>query len=180
MEEGYLHLILGPMFSGKTTEIVRLYNNYSKINKKILVINYKEDNRYHDTLLSTHDKVMIPSVNLVKLGELDECQVDTYDVILINEGQFFEDLVTNVLHYVEKMNKRVYICGLDGDFRRKKFGSILDLIPYCDEIAKLKAFCAICKNGKNGLFSKRIIQDENQIVIGNDIYIPVCRGCYVK
>lgn len=180
MLEGYLHLILGPMFSGKTTEIIRLYNNYSKIDKRILVINYKEDNRYHDTLLSTHDKIMIPSVNLFKLEELADEEINTYDVILINEGQFFTDLVTQVLKYIEKMNKIVYVCGLDGDFRRKKFGSILDLIPYCNEITKLKAFCAICKNGKPGLFSKRIIQDETQIVIGNDIYIPVCRGCYIK
>ena len=122
---------------------------------------------------------MIPSANILHLHEIEYSEISLYDVILINEGQFFNDLVEHVLHYVEKMNKIVYVCGLDGDFRRNKFGSILDLIPYCDDITKLKAFCAGCKTGKKGLFSKRTIQNETQLVIGNDIYMPVCRSCYV-
>jgi len=90
---GYLELILGPMFSGKTTRLIDIYNSLYADNKNIKVINYTGDTRYHDSMLSTHDKVMIPCVFANKIQ--DVCQPDnihTYDIILINEGQFFPDL----------------------------------------------------------------------------------------
>ena len=101
------------------------------------------------------------------------------DVILINEGQFFSDLS----EFVECMlteNKKIYVCGLDGDFKRNKFGQILDLIPLCDKVTKLTSLCSLCKNGIPGIFSKRLTQEKEQTVVGSDIYIPVCRNCYDK
>jgi thymidine kinase len=79
---------------------------------------------------------------------------------------------------VENHHKSVYICGLDGDFKRQKFGQILDLIPYCNRVEKLNSLCAICKNGKPGIFSHRITQEKDQVVIGSDNYQPLCRTCY--
>jgi thymidine kinase len=76
--------------------------------------------------------------------------------------------------------KQIYICGLDGDFERKKFGQILDIIPLCDKVTKLTSLCSICKNGKPGIFSKRISCEKAQTVVGSDNYIPVCRNCYDK
>jgi thymidine kinase len=101
------------------------------------------------------------------------------DVVLINEGQFFSDLNDAVLEMVDFYKKKVYICGLDGDFKREKFGSILDLIPYCDKIIKLQSLCSICKNGKPAIFSHRLTREDSQILIGSDIYIPLCRNCYL-
>ena len=75
-------------------------------------------------------------------------------------------------------NKKVYVCGLDGDFERKKFGQILDLIPLCDTVTKLTSLCSLCKNGTKGIFSKRITSETEQTVVGSDNYIPVCRNCY--
>ena len=72
--------------------------------------------------------------------------------------------------------KYVYVCGLDGDFRRKKFGQMLDLIPFCDEVDKLYSKCHIC-SGK-APFTKRITQEEGQVVIGSSNYVPLCRNCY--
>ena len=77
-----------------------------------------------------------------------------------------------------KDKKKVYIAGLDGDFQRKKFGQMLDLIPLCDTVTKLTSLCNICKNGNLGIFSKRITNETEQTVIGSDNYIPVCRSCY--
>jgi thymidine kinase len=135
---GYLELILGPMFSGKTTQIIQHYKSYTYIGKKIVVINYADDKRYHDSLLSTHDQIMIPCVLVKKLSDiLEDENIKTADVILINEGQFFEDIFEVTMDFVETQNKKVYICGLDGDFQRNKFGKLLDLIPYCDKITKL-------------------------------------------
>lgn len=178
--DGYLELILGPMFSGKTTELIQHYKKYTYIGKRVIVINYAEDKRYHDEMLSTHDKIMIPCNFATTLGELWPQMADEYDVIIINEGQFFADLYEVVLDMVEQKNKTVYICGLDGDFKRQKFGKILDLIPYADTVTKLNSLCSLCKDGKAGLFSHRITQETSQVVIGSDNYMPVCRGCYRK
>jgi len=181
MSSGYLELILGPMFSGKTTQIIQHYKSYSYIGKKVAVINYAEDKRYHDSLLSTHDQIMIPCILVKNLTDIvnDEVIVNA-DVILINEGQFFPDIYEIVLEFVEKQQKTVYICGLDGDFKRNKFGKLLDLIPYCDKVNKLTSFCSKCRNGKNGLFSCRVTKETEQIVIGSDNYKPLCRDCYLS
>jgi thymidine kinase len=75
-------------------------------------------------------------------------------------------------------NKKVFICGLDGDFERKKFGCILDLIPHCDKVTKLTSLCNLCKNGESAIFSIRLTNEKTQTLIGSDNYIPVCRSCY--
>lgn len=184
---GYLELFLGPMFSGKTTHLIQQYKLHSYIGKKVSVINYSGDTRYsEDAMLSSHDKVMIPCVMLKTLGELwnnpnhpDFAEIRRADVVIINEGQFFEDLYEIVVQMVDMCHKTVYISGLDGDFQRNKFGKILDLIPVCDKITKLQSLCGLCKNGSAGIFSHRITEEQQQVVIGSDNYIPLCRECYL-
>jgi thymidine kinase len=182
---GYLEMFLGSMFSGKTTQLIQIYKMHKYIGKKVAVINYSGDTRYGSDILSTHDQIMIPCIMANKLGELWNNSSDSYnfindaDVILINEGQFFEDLYDVVIQMVDIANKTVYICGLDGDFQRNKFGRILDLIPYCDKVTKLQSLCALCKNGTPGIFSHRISNQQQQVVIGSDNYIPLCRECYL-
>jgi thymidine kinase len=202
-KQSYLELFIGPMFSGKTSKLVEIYKQCLFCNIQVAVINHSIDKRYDDTLLSTHDKIMIPCIQTNKLIDvwyyktdkrgnegLDEDDIiwrqfdDTIklinaDVILINEGQFFEDLCPAVDHML-KHNKKIYVCGLDGDFERKKFGQILDLIPLCDKITKMTSLCSLCKNGTAGIFSKRISSEKEQTVVGSDNYIPVCRTCYEK
>ena len=177
-EGGYLEMWLGPMFSGKTTQLIQVYKKYSYIGKRIIVINYAEDKRYHDTMLSTHDRTMIPCIQSMQLENVKDQLIEA-DVVLINEGQFFADLYDVVLHLVDVCKKRVYICALDGDFQRNRFGRVLDLISYCDKVTKLHALCAQCKNGNPALFSHRITTEESQIVIGSDNYVPLCRSCYL-
>ncbi len=179
MDYGYLKIILGPMFSGKTTYLIDKYNELLKINKHAIVINHTLDNRYSDNEVVTHDGIKIPCLNIQKLKDLyndhEDILSDENKYILINEAQFFDDIVEMVILLVEKYNKYVYISGLDGDFKRKKFGNILDLIPISDEVIKLKA---ICKCGNTASFSRRISNEQEQISIGNDNYEPVCRKCY--
>lgn len=183
----YLEIVIGPMYSGKTSYLVELYKKYKYIGKKVICLNYTKDTRYSTSELSTHDRICIPCIFVEKLGdiwlnmnhpnwsELCEC-----DVILINEGQFFADLKMVVLDIVEGSNKEVYISGLDGDYRRAPFGQILDLIPYCDEVVKKSALCAKCRNGTAAPFSHRISDSTEQIIIGTDIYMPLCRKCYLS
>jgi len=177
---GYLGLIVGPMFSGKTTRIIELYYQYKNEGKNVLVVNYDADRRYHDSMLSTHDRVMIPCLFTDRLFDLVNTVNGDYesaDVILINEGQFFPDLYTSVLSMIEVSKKTVHVCGLDGDFRREKFGEILDLLPISDSITKLTSKCA---NGCSfpALFSHRISNEKEKVLIGSDIYLPLCRHCY--
>ena len=185
--EGYLEIILGPMFSGKTTQLVQMHKNYTYIGKNVTVINYVDDTRYHDAMLSTHDKLMIPCIFVKHLVDVWHNpdnkyykQVHDADVILINEGQFFQNLYEVVVEMVDLYNKTVYICGLDGDFQRNKFGQLLDLIPHCNKVVKLQSLCSKCKNGKPGIFSRRLTQETSQIVIGSDNYKPLCRTCYLS
>ena len=173
---GYLELILGPMFSGKTTRLIQHYKAYKYIGTKIVVINYSLDTRYSETALSSHDRVEIPCVFTNTLS--DKSLWMNADVILINEGQFFADLVPTVVEMVDTYQKQVHICGLDGDFRRQRFGSLLDLIPYSDKVEKLSAFCGMCRDGTLAVFSYRVSTESEQVVIGSDNYMPLCRRCY--
>ena len=181
--EGYLELILGPMFSGKTSTLKKIYDQCIYCNIPIMVINYEADNRYCDaSFMSTHDTVMIPcikGISILEILEKNKEKVSESEVMLINEGQFFEDIHT-VIHLVENLHKRVYICGLDGDFKKNKIGSLLDLIPHCDNVYKLKSLCSECRDGKSGLFSYRITDETQQVVIGVENYKPVCRACFER
>lgn len=190
----YLEIILGSMFSGKTSRLVEVYKQCQFCNISVAVINHSMDNRYDEELLSTHDKIKIPCIKTDKLMDLwiknfnlseidniprlnDKINVAKSSVILINEGQFFPDLEEFVKLLLND-NKKIYVCGLDGDFERKKFGQILDLIPLSDKVHKLTSLCSICKNGTKGIFSKRLTNEKDQTVVGSDNYIPVCRKCY--
>ena len=180
----YLEIILGSMFSGKTSRLVEIYKQCKFCNIPVLVINHSCDNRYDDELLSTHDKIKIPCIKTNSLFEvwhkyyLDiNNEINKAEVILINEGQFFTDLYEVVVDMLQK-GKKIYVCGLDGDFKRNRFGQILDLIPLCDKVTKLTSLCSICKNGTPGIFSKRITTEKEQTIVGSDNYIPVCRMCY--
>ena len=82
-----------------------------------------------------------------------------------------------MIELVEMHHKKVYICGLDGDFKRNKFGELLDLLPYCDNIKKLTAKCDC---GKDALFSHRLAISTDQVLIGSTNYVPLCRKCYQK
>lgn len=198
MKASYLEIILGCMYSGKTSKLVEIYKQCQFCNIPVAVINHSIDKRYDDNLLSTHDKVMIPCIQTNKLIDVwyynninnddnsntthlkfldDSVKLINADVILINEGQFFDDLYPAVKHMLQH-GKQIYIGGLDGDFERKRFGQILDLIPLCDKVTKLTSLCSLCKNGTPGIFSKRITSEKEQTVVGSDNYIPVCRHCY--
>ncbi len=174
---GYLSICGGCMFSGKTSWLLQQYKKYLYIGKKISVVNFDQDKRYHDSLLSTHDKVMIPCIQARKLTDVYE-QMQSSDVILINEGQFFEDLFEIVCRLVETNHKIVHIAALDGDFQRNMFGQILQLLPRCDDYIKLHALCSQCKDGTKAAFSYRISRESEQISIGSDNYVPLCRKCY--
>lgn len=192
LNNGYLEIILGNMYAGKTSKLLEIYKQCVFCNIPVSIINHSSDTRYHESMISTHDKIMAPCIQIMKLNDIwnysdlesnydkqaeNHMKLRSSKVILINEGQFFEDLYDVVIDMLDN-NKKVYICGLDGDFKKGKFGQILDLIPHCDSVTKLTSLCSICKNGTRGIFSLRLTSEKQQMLIGSDNYIPVCRKCY--
>ena len=175
----YLELIIGPMYAGKSTELIRIINRYKCLNKNIIIINHVLNNRYGTTGLSTHNNEKIDHCIIIeKLADLDNEIFEKSEVIIIEELQFFEDAFEMVTKWCTNYGKTVIAAGLDGDFKCEKFGGILDLIPMCDSVKKLASFCNLCKDGTPGIFSLRLTHEKEQMLIGSDNYIPVCRSCY--
>ena len=182
-DSGYLGIVIGPMYSGKTSRLLALYKKYKFCEMPIAVVNFAEDTRYSDSMLSTHDKNMIPCFmknTMIEAFPFDGEEIQKYKVFLINEAQFFPDIVEWVKKAISPpYNKVVHVSGLDGDFQRNTFGDWLSLIAYCDTVEKLTSICCGCKNAP-ALFSHRLTKQKEQKVIGSDSYIPLCRKCYDK
>ena len=178
-----LELIIGCMYSGKSSELIRRVKRLQTIEQSYLIYNSHFDQRYGSNGVYTHDKIHLQcqvSDNLVSQIPTEEFKLA--NTIFIEEAQFFVDLYDFVRIAVEEHNKHVIVIGLDGDSDRRNFGQIHKLIPLADDITKLKALCSICKNGTSGIFSKKIINSLNkQVDVGStDKYIAVCRICYLK
>jgi thymidine kinase len=181
-----LDIIIGPMFAGKSCELIRRIRLLKVLKKEYIVIKPKIDNRY-DNLC---DSSMIVSHNLDKehclvLNKMDDIFMNDLveiDTIFIDEGQFFDDLVSTVRILVEQHNINVVVTGLDGDSNRNKFGHILDLIPFCNTCTKINAACIMCLDGTPAPFSyRKKHQNKDQVLIGAaDSYMSLCRKHYLE
>ena len=187
ISSGYLEIILGPMFSGKTSKLVEIYKQYNFCNIPIIVINHSEDTRYSDTQMVTHDNVEINCIQSNNLLSVVNERIDIFTnqeplAVIINEGQFFPDLYSTVYEMVNTHKAHVYVAGLDGDFKQEKFGQMLDLIPLCDKVYKLHSLCVQCKDGTKAIFSHRINNScmEQKMIGTNEDYVPLCRNCRKK
>lgn len=184
---GYLKLIIGPMFSGKSTELLHTIHSYRSIGKEVLVINHAFNNRYDSTTISTHDKTVLDtdSITALNLGDIENdksihARIQTADIICIEELQFFEDAKDIVIKWVNAYHKCVVCAGLIADYKCELFGDVGKLIPYADEIHHVKALCCVCNDGTAGLFTQRVSPHQHQVAVGtNDMYRVVCRKHYV-
>tara|TARA_B100000427_G_scaffold282420_1_gene254165 strand:- start:368 stop:889 length:522 start_codon:yes stop_codon:yes gene_type:complete len=173
------------MFSGKSSEIIRQYKRYTSIEKKVLLINHVSDKRYGENVISSHDKVKINCISCEKLNNIYKNnrymkEFMNADIVMIEEAQFFTDLYKFVTNAADNLDKIVVVSGLDGDYKREPFGDILRLIPHAEDITKLCALCKICNDGTPGCFTRRIVENNEQLLVGGmESYIPVCRKHYV-
>lgn len=208
-QSGSVQAIMGPMFSGKSTELLRRVRRYTFARKECCVIKYAKDRRYAgDDLMATHDRLTWAALAAEKLsdvvgnavsvagsdfsspdgvGSLEKLDmvalqremnpvVWTADVVGIDEGQFFEDLVP-VCELLANLGKIVIVACLDGTFQRRPFESTVGLISIAESICKLSAVCMGCY--RPAAFSKRLGNETAIEVIGGaDMYVAVCRECY--
>ena len=171
-----LTIITGPMWAGKTSYIIDMM--YKLENTNMIVIKHHIDDRYDSECIVTHDKVMVEAMKLKTLTELLLLpEYKESDHILIDEGQFFDDLSEFVREAVDKDGKNVYIAGLLSDYKRRPFDNLYKILPLADNIIFKHGKCAYCDN--ESVFSKRIVDCKSQVLVGSDSYKPVCRKCYL-
>ena len=175
--EGKIELIIGPMFSGKSTRLIEQMRKYVYKAKKTIMVKYYADQRYSEkSEVVTHDLIKYDSINCKLLHNSFET-LKQYDVIGIDEGQFFADLV-EVCEELALMGKIILIAALNGDFRMEPFPVIQRIISKADKIKLLKAYCFNCH--KDAKFSLRIVQSNETVLIGaGEAYKPACRECHV-
>lgn len=175
-----IELIIGPMYSGKSTELMRRCMRYKAVGCNILVINHVIDTRCNDEI-ATHNDYKMKAIKVSNLCEIpNNILYSGNHVIAIDEAQFFDDLKDFIIEHENTLKTNVLISGLDGDFKKNKFGQVLDLIPYSNSVTKLNSLCMICCNGTLAPFTKRMSNIEEQILVGkSESYKSVCRTCFL-
>ena len=178
---GQITLIIGPMFSSKSTSLLTYEKKFKACKKSYILLNHSFDNRYDsDCKVSTHDGVKalgqtFASTSLTNIELKYNDILQNTDCFIIDEAQFFQDLVEFSKKWV-KLGKILIIAGLSGDYKQEPFTPISNIIPLCDKIIHLTSNCSIC--GNDAPFTKRLVEDKDQILIGNDVYQPRCSNCF--
>ena len=175
--KGQIQSIFGPMFSGKTSELIRKIKRYNLAKKKCLVINFSKDNRYSsENKICSHDLVSIPAIKTHYLKDISSSFIADKQVIGIDEGQFFDDIVEMSQKWANE-GKIVIVAALDSSFKMQPFKKVTELLAISEFVQKLSAVCMEC--GNDAAFTKRIIEEDSlELVGGIDSYKPVCRKCF--
>ena len=173
---GWIEVICGSMFSGKTEELIRRLKRVKIANLKAEIFKPAIDVRYDEIKIVSHDENKIHSTPVISSSEIVQLSKNV-DVVGIDEAQFFDDSITEVCEHLALQGIRVIVAGLDMDFSGKPFGPMPALLAIADYITKLHAICVRCGNIAN--ISYRKSADKDQILIGElDAYEPRCRNCY--
>lgn len=180
---GEVHVIVGPMFAGKTTTLLKRIKSERSNGRSVAIIKSDKDTRYGLDSIVTHDGDRLPCWPLANLSSFKQrCGPEAYsklEVIGIDEAQFFEDLYDFCVEVADHDGKIVIVAGLDGDYLRRSFGSVLDIIPIADSVTKLTARCELC--GKRASFTLRKTEEtKTELIAGAEVYMPVCRKHYVS
>ena len=165
---GHLKVIMGCMFAQKTTELLQ-HARYYRFMELNVIINHSSDTRYGESCIISHDNDSEKSISVEYLRDVN---IQNYQVIIIDEAQFFSDLFTYVTLWADTHDVKIIVAGLSGNSNREPFGDMLRLIPHANEIQQLYAKCSLCQT--NAIYSK-FIGDGNPSIGGTESYIPVCR-----
>ena len=181
--EGWIEVISGCMFAGKTEELIRRINVLSYAKKNIIVFKPKIDNRYSDSEIVSHSGAKVPCLVVEKAQDiLKKIEADT-EVVAIDEVQFFDKDIVEVCEYLADKGIRVMVAGLDKDFRGESFGVMPELLTRAEFVTKLTAVCAKC--GAPATRTQRLVngkpagfEDPIVMVGADESYEPRCRRCH--
>lgn len=190
----YLKLYIGCMFASKSSHLMSEVNRFRQLTDKILVVNSTLDIQRHSDLIidsegigaiKSHDSKQVPAIMLKRLSDLKTNSLfkNKYkyaDVVVIDEGQFFDDLHDFIRENLtcSSFKKTFIVAGLSSDYNMQPIGDIIKLVPMADEIIKLTAYCVYCKDGTAASFTKKETghsHNSNILVGAKDLYSPVCR-----
>lgn len=173
---GWIEVICGCMFSGKTEELIRRIRRAQIAKQKVVIFKPEIDNRYSENEVVSHSKQKIESVSINSAEEILELSKDA-EVVGIDEVQFFGAEVVDVCNKLAKEGKRVIAAGLDKDYLGSPFEPIPQLLAVAEYIVKTLAICMKCGNPAN--FTQRLIDSEERVLVGTDkIYEARCRKCF--
>lgn len=186
-----IKLIIGCMFASKTTTLISYIDRYKIADKKCIMINHKLDNRYvkeedkedKGDAVITHTNIKYPAIKCNSLSEIQDKLLE-YDVIGIDEIQFYDDNSIDIIEKLANIGKILIISGLNGTYDKTEFKNISKLVPLAEDIIKLKAICMNCKNDADFslLYDKGHENEKGKkgkILIGDgQVYKAVCRKCY--
>jgi len=177
-DSGWIEVICGSMFSGKTEELIRRLKRAQIARLKVEIFKPVIDKRYDDVEVVSHDESSIHSTPVHTSSQI-LLYANDFDVVGIDEAQFFDDQLAEVCSRLADMGVRVIVAGLDMDYTGKPFGPIPALLAVAEYVDKLHAICMKC--GKLAQFSHRVVDDESLVMLGEkDVYQPLCRRCFVK
>ena len=191
-----IQIYIGPMYAGKTTRLIHMYTNTDSVNKIIIdydnttYSNQQNDNIFH-SCMKTHDNVIAPNVykckNIKSLFNIDTYQMFSEDIrqyyynmfqscehIYINECQFFQGLTEFVLKMLS-YGKKIYLFGLDGDYKQNIIGETFKLIPYASTVEKITGKCNFCQ--ERSIISHRITNSKEVYLPDANAYVPTCLIC---
>jgi thymidine kinase len=173
---GWIEVICGSMFSGKTEELIRRLNRAKIANQRVQIFKPLKDNRYHDRSVVSHNENAIDSTPINSSEDIYN-YIDDINVVGVDEAQFFDIALVEVCQNLALKGIRVVVAGLDMDFRGQPFGPMPNLLAVAEYITKVHAICPHC--GSLATHSYRLSDEAETVVIGEkDKYEPRCRICY--
>ena len=177
-KKGWIEVICGSMFSGKTEELIRRLRRAEIAKQKIQIFKPYIDTRYDPLKIVSHEGREIISMPVQNSQSIQlAVDIETTDVIGIDEAQFFDKGLADVANYLANQGIRVIIAGLDMDFKGKPFGVMPQLLAIAEFVTKIHAICVKC--GNLAYVSHRTSNSENLILLGEtDVYEPLCRPCF--
>ncbi len=175
---GWIEVICGSMFSGKTEELIRRLNRARIARQKVEIFKPAVDTRYDETDVVSHDAKAVSSTPVENASQI-LFYAEDFEVVGIDEAQFFGEELVSVCNELAMNGKRVIVAGLDMDYLGNPFGPIPKLMATAEYVTKVHAICIRCGNLAN--YSHRTVKNDNLVVLGEtDAYEPLCRRCFVE
>ncbi|HLU87866.1 MAG TPA: thymidine kinase [Taishania sp.] len=175
---GWIEVICGSMFSGKTEELIRRIKRAEFANQRILLIKPSIDNRYSEGEIVSHSGLQVNAIVVENSKSIME-QWNGEQIVAIDEAQFFDAYLIDVCNSLANKGVRVVVAGLDMDYKGKPFGPIPSLMAIAEYVTKVHAICVAC--GNLAQFSHRFANETSQVLVGAvEKYKPLCRNCYNK
>ncbi len=174
---GWIEVVAGPMFSGKSEELIRLLRRAAIARLRLQVFKPALDDRYSENDVVSHSQWRVPSETVQRSEEILERLDPRTEVVGIDEAQFFDEELPRVCRHIADLGKRVVVAGLDMDFRGVPFGPMPELLAIAEQVRKITAVCARC--GAPASYTQRLIASEEQVVVGaSGVYEARCRRCH--